>query len=85
MAFLPPGNGLVDRLGEKEKPKEKAREILVLLGGFAFRCSGSSVLGKSRDKGPETPLMIFERFLREGGFGSKVWRIREQVRSLYFF
>lgn len=31
-------------------------------------------------KGPETPLMIWERFVREGGLSSKVWRVREQVR-----
>jgi CLIP-associating protein 1/2 len=84
-AFLPSG-GLVDRLGDsRDKTRENARQSLVLLGGYALRSSGSSSFGfhssKSRDgKGPETPMMIFERFLREGGLGSKVWRVREQAR-----
>ncbi|KAI0959785.1 hypothetical protein AcW1_004513 [Taiwanofungus camphoratus] len=79
-AFLPPG-GVVDRLGDsRERAREKAREILVVLGGFAFRCGGASVImGRSREgKGPETPLMIFEKHLRENGLASKVWRVREQ-------
>ncbi|KAJ7699888.1 clasp N terminal-domain-containing protein [Mycena rosella] len=68
------------RLGDKERAQIKARETLVILGGLAFR-SGvtSSIMStKSRDKGPETPLMIFERHLREIGFASKVWKVREQ-------
>ncbi|THH33792.1 hypothetical protein EUX98_g406 [Antrodiella citrinella] len=80
-AFLPAG-GVIDRLGDsREKAKEKARETLVILGGLAFRSGGSgSVLGKGREgKGPETPLMMLERFLREGGLASKVWRVREQT------
>ncbi|CAL1702266.1 unnamed protein product [Somion occarium] len=78
MAFVPPG-GVIDRLGDsREKAREKARESLVILGGLAFRSSGSS-MNKSREgKGPETPLMIFERHMREVGLGSKVWRVREQ-------
>ena len=53
-----------------------------MLGGMAFRSSsGNSTLARSREgKGPETPVMIFERHLREVGLGSKVWRVREQVR-----
>ncbi|KAL4241509.1 CLASP family protein [Abortiporus biennis] len=78
LAFLPAG-GIIDKLGDKEKIRDKARQSLVLLGGMAFRCGSGSVLGKSRDKGPETPLMIFERLLRELGFGSKVWKVREQT------
>lgn len=84
-AFLPPG-GVVDRLGDsRERAREKAREILVVLGGFAFRCGGASVImGRSREgKGPETPLMIFEKHLRENGLASKVWRVREQVCCVY--
>ena len=83
IAFLPAG-GVVDRLGDnREKTREKARETLVILGGLAFRAGGTgSVSSKSKDgKGPESPLMIFERFLKEGGLGSKVWRTREQVRD----
>ncbi|KAJ7499121.1 clasp N terminal-domain-containing protein [Mycena latifolia] len=80
VAFLPPG-GLIERLGDKERAQLKARETLVILGGLAFRSgvSSSTMSTKSRDtKGPETPLMIFERNLREIGFSSKVWKVREQ-------
>ena len=78
-AFLPPG-GLIERLGDKERVQQKAREALVLLGGYAFRAGGTSTLSTRRDgRGVETPLMIFERFLREAGLTSKVWKVREQV------
>lgn len=77
--FLPAG-GVIDRLGDKEKAQLKARECLVIMGGLAFRTgSGSVMSSKLKDKGPETPLMIFERFLKEGGLASKVWKVREQV------
>ncbi|KAL1706731.1 clasp N terminal-domain-containing protein [Schizophyllum commune] len=77
-AFLPPG-GLIERLGDKERVQQKAREALVLLGGYAFRAGGTSTLSTRRDgRGVETPLMIFERFLREAGLTSKVWKVREQ-------
>ena len=83
--LMPAGGGVVDRLGDaRERAREKARETLVVLGGFAFRAgvgSGSQIMSRSRDgKGLETPLQLFERFLREGGLTSKVWRVREQVR-----
>jgi len=80
-AFLTPG-GLFERLGDsREKPRDKARESLVLLGGYAFKFAGGSAFASksSSSKGPETPLAIFERFVKESGFGSKVWRVREQV------
>ncbi|THH14964.1 hypothetical protein EW146_g5443 [Bondarzewia mesenterica] len=78
-AFLPAG-GVIDRLGEtRERAREKARESLVLIGGFAFRLGGSSVMARSKSgKETETPLQMYERFLKEGGLGSKVWRVREQ-------
>ncbi|KAH8106220.1 clasp N terminal-domain-containing protein [Cristinia sonorae] len=81
-ALLPAG-GVIDRLGDsREKAREKARETLAVLGGLAFR-GGGSVMGKGtgggKGQGPETPLMIFERLLRELGLGSKVWRVREQT------
>ncbi|KAI0637821.1 clasp N terminal-domain-containing protein [Trametes polyzona] len=81
--LMPAGGGVLDRLGDaRERSRDKARETLVVLGGFAFRCGGSggsSTMRSSRDgKGPETPLQLFERFLREGGLTSKVWRVREQ-------
>lgn len=81
-AFLPAG-GVIERLGDKERAQAKARETLVVLGGLAFRTGGSSTMSsKSRDKGPETPIMIFERFMREGGLSSKVWKVKEQVCCL---
>jgi len=84
-AFLTPG-GLFERLGDsREKPRDKARESLVLLGGYAFKFAGGSAFASksTTSKGPETPLAMFERFMKEGGFGSKVWRIREQVRCIH--
>ncbi|KII95772.1 hypothetical protein PLICRDRAFT_48721 [Plicaturopsis crispa FD-325 SS-3] len=79
MAFLPAG-GVLERLGDsREKAKEKARETLVVIGGLAYRSAApGSVSSKKEGKGPETPIMLFERFLREGGLGSKVWKVREQ-------
>ncbi|KAH9951783.1 clasp N terminal-domain-containing protein [Amylocystis lapponica] len=80
LAFLPTG-GVIDRLGDsREKAREKARETLVVLGGLAFRSGGGSVVGRSRDgKGAETPLQVFEKYLRENALASKVWRVREQA------
>jgi hypothetical protein len=83
-AFLTPG-GLFERLGDsREKSRDKARESLVLLGSYAFKFAGGSAYASksTSSKGPETPLAMFERFMKESGFGSKVWRIREQVRAV---
>ncbi|KAK2466497.1 hypothetical protein APHAL10511_002139 [Amanita phalloides] len=78
-AFLPTG-GIIERLGEKDKVQAKARDCLVILGGLAFRVAPSSTLASRsvNGKGPETPLMIFERFLKDSGLSSKVWKVREQ-------
>ncbi|KAF8631147.1 hypothetical protein AX15_002493 [Amanita polypyramis BW_CC] len=78
-AFLPAG-GIIERLGDKEKVQAKARECLVILGGLAFRVAPASALNSRsiNSKAPETPLMIFERFLKEAGLSSKVWKVREQ-------
>ena len=84
--LMPAGGGVIDRLGDsRERAREKARETLVVIGGFAFRAgSTGSHMNRSRDgKGPETPLQLFERFLREGGMTSKVARVREQVRPVH--
>jgi CLIP-associating protein 1/2 len=80
-----PAGGVIERLGDnRDKARDKAREGLVVLGGLAFRSSSSGlVVSKSRDgKTTETPLMSFEKFLREGGLGSKVWKVREQASVL---
>ena len=86
LAALLPAGGLVDRLGDnREKARENAREALVVLGGVVFSHSGLSVStaqslkGKESMKGPEPPMAMLERFLRELGLMSKVWRVREQV------
>jgi len=74
-----PSPGVFERLGDaREKARDRARETLVIIGGFAFRSSPSgSRLGAG--KGPESPLAMFERFLKDTGLSSKVWRVREQV------
>lgn len=82
-ALLPAG-GLIDRLGDnREKIREKAREVMVILGGLAFRTSVSTLQGSTKQKdmgkGPETPLMIWERFLKEAGLQNKNAKLREQV------
>ncbi|EKM59683.1 uncharacterized protein PHACADRAFT_170270 [Phanerochaete carnosa HHB-10118-sp] len=81
-ALLPAG-GALDRLGDsRDRARERARESLVLLGGYAFRCAGpGSSVRTARDGkgGPETPLAIFERHFKELGLTSKVWRVREQA------
>lgn len=78
-AFLSAG-GVIERLGDsRERVREKARETVVILGGLAFRATGSSTLNKSKDGKAETPLAMFEKYLREGGLANKVWRVREQV------
>ncbi|PPQ99906.1 hypothetical protein CVT24_009587 [Panaeolus cyanescens] len=76
-SFLPPG-GIIDRLGDKERIQAKARDALVILGGFALRASPTTVVPPKGGKGVETPLAIFERFLKENGLASKVWKVREQ-------
>ncbi|KAI0030224.1 clasp N terminal-domain-containing protein [Vararia minispora EC-137] len=78
-AFLPQG-GVIDRLGDaRDRPREKARETLALIGGYAFRAGGGSTLGRSRDGKTETPLQVFERFMKDSALASKVWRVREQA------
>lgn len=81
-ALLPSG-GIIERLGDnRDRARDKARESLVILGGYAYRSSGSMATSKARDgKGPETPFMIFERFLKDAGFSSKQARVREQALS----
>lgn len=82
-AILTPG-GVFERLGDRERPQLKARQIVVLLGEASSHCSPlpcTQSASKGREKNNETPMNIFERHLRELGLGSKVWKIREQVGS----
>ena len=84
-AFLPAG-GIIERLGDKGKAQVKAKECLTILGGLAFQASPSSLANTSTHKAPhknaETLLTVYERFLRDGGLGSKVFKVREQVRDI---
>lgn len=81
LAFLPSG-GVIDRLGEpRETARTIARDTLVTLGTAAYKSSGpvpASTL-RQKDHKAETPFATFDKFLKEVGFGSKVWRVREQV------
>lgn len=82
LAFLPSG-GVIDKLGEsRETARTIARETVVALGTAALKFSGLAPGSTTRQKDhkTETPFAIFEKFLKEIGFGSKVWRVREQVR-----
>lgn len=80
-AFLPSG-GIFERLGDnREKAREKAKEALISIGSVVFQTNlpqASSLRGKV-PKGPETPLQLFERYMREQGLLSKSWRVKEQV------
>ena len=82
-AFFSAG-GIVDRLGDnREKARDCAREALVSAGTVVSRSNAHSssqgIKAGQSGKGPEPPLAIFERFLRDLGFSSKVSRVREQV------
>lgn len=80
-SFLPAG-GVIDRLGDKERAQLKARDALVILGGFSFRSGSGGAISKA-GKGVETPIAIFERLLKEVGLASKVWKVREQVHGFF--
>ena len=86
LAFLPSG-GVIDRLGEpRETARAIAKDALVTLGAAAFKFSGPVPASTSRQKDhkAEPPFATFERFLKEVGFGSKVWRVREQVQPPHY-
>ncbi|KAG8830341.1 suppressor of tub2 mutation [Serendipita sp. 399] len=82
-AFLSAG-GVVDRLGDnREKARECAREALVSAGNTVFKSNPNAASTSTKTthppKGPEPPLAMFERFLRDLGFSSKGTRVREQA------
>ncbi|KAG8747226.1 suppressor of tub2 mutation [Ceratobasidium sp. 414] len=81
-SFLPPG-GVFDRLGDtRDRARDAAKAALVAMAGLAFEHGGPShsmsARGKDAHRGPETPMVIFEKAFRDNGFGSKVTRVREQ-------
>ncbi|KAF8312831.1 ARM repeat-containing protein [Clavulina sp. PMI_390] len=80
LAFLPSG-GIIDRLGEqRDTLRTLAREALIVIGSIAVRHNlplGASTARKP-DRG-ESLYGLFEKHIKEVGFGSKVWRVREQT------
>lgn len=79
-AFLPAG-GIIDKLGDHREPIRKlARDALLDIGAIAIK-HGVTPGGSNLRKGdrPETLYAIFEKNVKEVGFSSKVWRVREQV------
>lgn len=86
MALLQ-GGGVIGKLGEaREKHRETAMQILIILAGLALKASvgtaSANTRGKETGKGNETPLTLFERLFKEHGLGDKVMRVRDQVCSL---
>ncbi|EJD53867.1 hypothetical protein AURDEDRAFT_133525 [Auricularia subglabra TFB-10046 SS5] len=81
-AFLASG-GVLDRLGDaRDKARERARDALVAIASVIFKHGGQPVppaAAARLQKAPETPLAMFERFVREGAFAHKAWRVREQM------
>lgn len=79
LAFLPSG-GIIDRLGEQRDPtRTLSRSALVEIGLVAVKhgvTSGSTLRKGDRS---ETLYSLFEKYIKEVGFASKVWRVREQV------
>lgn len=68
----------------RDRARDAAKAALLAMAGLAFENGGpsqsASMRGKDAHRGPETPMMIFEKALRDNGFGSKIARVREQVR-----
>jgi CLIP-associating protein 1/2 len=84
MAFLA-GGGIVDRLGEQREPvRRTARETLVSIGVATVKHSLPSGPGGRKGERLESPYSLFEKYIKEVGFGSKVWRVREQVSVLIY-
>ncbi|CDZ97991.1 CLASP N-terminal domain [Phaffia rhodozyma] len=77
-AFLPTGNGVIDRLAEpRERLRELARESLVILGETSALTS-KSLAGSAAGKEEITVLNLWEKAMREQGLSSKNVRIKEQ-------
>lgn len=75
---------MFDRLGDtRDRARDAAKAAIVSIARLAFEHGGpshsSSLRGKEAHRGPESPMMLFEKGLRENGFGNKIARVREQV------
>lgn len=80
---------VLERAGDgRERTRDSAARALEELGKIAIdntaaALSASTGLGAShKGKEQETPLVVFERYAREGGLMSKSAKIREQVRVM---
>lgn len=81
LAFLPSG-GIIDRLGEqRDTIRNLSRDALVEIGVIAIRHGVASSSTLRKGERAETLYSLFEKYVKEVGFASKVWRIREQVCS----
>ncbi|EJT97660.1 hypothetical protein DACRYDRAFT_119320 [Dacryopinax primogenitus] len=87
VAFMAPGGGgLLERMGDaRERTREGARQAVEALCErcLAFGLGGMKGKGGGGSRGdPENVGALFEKYLKEGGFGSKVARTREQCLLL---
>ncbi|KZO89873.1 ARM repeat-containing protein [Calocera viscosa TUFC12733] len=85
-AFMAPGaGGLLERMGDnKERTRDGAREAVQALCERCLAFGLGAMKGKSAARGGEQESVgaLFEKYLKEGGFGSKVARTREQCLIL---
>ncbi|CAD6911776.1 unnamed protein product [Tilletia controversa] len=73
---------LIEKLGDqKERVREASRKALTQLGSSAFIVSPPADPNAAGRKGKEleTPLMVFERLMRDNALGAKAARIKEQA------
>ncbi|KAE8269225.1 hypothetical protein A4X09_0g3129 [Tilletia walkeri] len=71
---------LIEKLGDqKERVREISRRALTQLGSSAFIVSPPPDPNARKGKELETPLMIFERLMRDNAMGAKAPRIKEQA------
>lgn len=76
---------LVEKLGDqKERVREATRKALTQLGHSAFIVSppADTAPGARKGKEVETPLMIYERLMKDNALGAKAARIKEQATQI---